>query len=182
MTNYPFESIETFNDVAEKNEYHIVKEQGGDINQLLNKYNMENRDNSRTPMQWNDTKNAGFTNGRPWFPVNPNYKVINVERQRHDNHSILQFYKKLIQLKKSDDVYTYGTFNMMDNHNSKLFAYTRKLNDKTALIVGNLTDQMASLELPFELNDTAQVKLHNYQHNKIDIKHVKPYEDFVLEL
>ncbi|MEJ7257849.1 glucohydrolase, partial [Staphylococcus epidermidis] len=77
-TNYPFDSIETFNDVAVKNEYNIVKAQGGDVNALLNKYKMENRDNSRTPMQWDQSTNGGFTNGTPWFPVNPNYKTINV--------------------------------------------------------------------------------------------------------
>lgn len=71
---------------------------------------------------------------------------------------------------------------IIQSFNSIKSRYNYKLNDKTALIVGNLTDQMASLELPFELNDTAKVKLHNYQHHKKGIKHVKPYEAFVLEL
>ena len=93
MTNYPFESIETFNDVAVRNEYQIVKEQGGDVDQLLDKYRMENRDNSRTPMQWNNSTNGGFTEGKPWFPVNPNYKDINVAHQLEDEHSVLNFYK-----------------------------------------------------------------------------------------
>ncbi|TBW74366.1 alpha-amylase family glycosyl hydrolase, partial [Staphylococcus epidermidis] len=107
MTNYPFESIETFNDVAVKTEYQIVKSQGGDVNQLLDKYKMENRDNSRTPMQWTNEVNGGFTEGTPWFPVNPNYKTINVKEQLSNEHSVLNFYKKLIKLKKSDDIYTY---------------------------------------------------------------------------
>ena len=93
MTNYPFESIETFNDVAVRNEYQIVKEQGGDVDQLLDKYRMENRDNSRTPMQWNNSTNGGFTEGKPWFPVNPNYKDINVAHQLEDEHSVLNFTK-----------------------------------------------------------------------------------------
>ena len=93
MTNYPFESIETFNDVAVRNEYQIVKEQGGDVDQLLDKYRMENRDNSRTPMQWNDSTNGGFTEGKPWFPVNPNYRDINVAHQLEDEHSVLNFTK-----------------------------------------------------------------------------------------
>ena len=92
MTNYPFESIETFNDVAVRNEYQIVKEQGGDVDQLLDKYRMENRDNSRTPMQWNDSTNGGFTEGKPWFPVNPNYRDINVAHQLEE-HSVLNFTK-----------------------------------------------------------------------------------------
>ena len=88
-----FESIETFNDVAVRNEYQIVKEQGGDVDQLLDKYRMENRDNSRTPMQWNDSTNGGFTEGKPWFPVNPNYRDINVAHQLEDEHSVLNFTK-----------------------------------------------------------------------------------------
>lgn len=180
MTNYPFESIETFNDVAVKTEYQIVKSQGGDVNQLLDKYKMENRDNSRTPMQWTNEVNGGFTEGTPWFPVNPNYKTINVAQQSEDSDSVLNFYKRLIKLKKSDDIYTYGEFNLIDDENENIFAYTRKLNNKTVLVAGNLTDHVASLNLPFEV-EPSQIKLHNYK-NDLDITNMKPFEAFVAEL
>lgn len=180
MTNYPFESIETFNDVAVKTEYQIVKSQGGDVNQLLDKYKMENRDNSRTPMQWTNEVNGGFTEGTPWFPVNPNYKTINVAQQSEDSDSVLNFYKHLIKLKKSDDIYTYGEFNLIDDANENIFAYTRKLNNKTVLVAGNLTDHVASLNLPFEV-EASQIKLHNYK-NDLDITNMKPFEAFVAEL
>ena len=180
MTNYPFESIETFNDVAVKTEYQIVKSQGGDVNQLLDKYKMENRDNSRTPMQWTNEVNGGFTEGTPWFPVNPNYKTINVAQQSEDSDSVLNFYKRLIKLKKSDDIYTYGEFNLIDDENENIFAYTRKLNNKTVLVAGNLTDHVASLNLPFEV-EASQIKLHNYK-NDLDINNMKPFEAFVAEL
>ena len=180
MTNYPFESIETFNDVAVKTEYQIVKSQGGDVNQLLDKYKMENRDNSRTPMQWTNEVNGGFTEGTPWFPVNPNYKTINVAQQSEDSDSVLNFYKRLIKLKKSDDIYTYGEFNLIDDANENIFAYTRKLNNKTVLVAGNLTDHIASLNLPFEV-EPYQIKLHNYK-NDLDITNMKPFEAFVAEL
>ena len=180
MTNYPFESIETFNDVAVKTEYQIVKSQGGDVNQLLDKYKMENRDNSRTPMQWTNEVNGGFTEGTPWFPVNPNYKTINVAQQSEDSDSVLNFYKRLIKLKKSDDIYTYGEFNLIDDANENIFAYTRKLNNKTVLVAGNLTDNVASLNLPFEV-EASQIKLHNYK-NDLDITNMKPFEAFVAEL
>lgn len=180
MTNYPFESIETFNDVAVKTEYQIVKSQGGDVNQLLDKYKMENRDNSRTPMQWTNEVNGGFTEGTPWFPVNPNYKTINVAQQSEDSDSVLNFYKRLIKLKKSDDIYTYGEFNLIDDANENIFAYTRKLNNKTVLVAGNLTDHVASLNLPFEV-EASQIKLHNYK-NDLDITNMKPFEAFVAEL
>lgn len=182
MTNYPFDSIETFNDVAVKNEYNIVKAQGGDVNALLNKYKMENRDNSRTPMQWDQSTNGGFTNGTPWFPVNPNYKTINVEQQIHDPQSILQFYKDLIQLKKSDEIYTYGQFNLVDEDNPNLFAYTRTLNNKKILVVGNLTDQVSKLNVPYLIENEQQVMLHNYSSHVIDFDKIQPYEAFVIKV
>lgn len=180
MTNYPFESIETFNDVAVRNEYQIVKEQGGDVDQLLDKYRMENRDNSRTPMQWSDSTNGGFTEGKPWFPVNPNYKDINVAHQLEDEHSVLNFYKKLIQLKKSHEIYTYGQFDLIDAENENVFAYTRQLEGKTVVVAGNLTDKQSSLTLPFDIDEDA-IKLHNYN-SQLDATSLKPFEAFVAEI
>lgn len=180
MTNYPFESIETFNDVAVRNEYQIVKEQGGDVDQLLDKYRMENRDNSRTPMQWNNSTNGGSTEGKPWFPVNPNYKDINVAHQLEDEHSVLNFYKKLIQLKKSHDIYMYGQFDLIDAENENVFAYTRQLEGKTVVVAGNLTDKQSSLTLPFDIEEDA-IKLHNYN-SQLDATSLKPFEAFVAEI
>ncbi|PTE66007.1 glucohydrolase [Staphylococcus epidermidis] len=183
MTNYPFESIESFNDVAVKTEYQIVKKEGGDINQLLDKYKMENRDNARTPMQWNNSINAGFTTGKPWFHVNPNYTEINVKQQLNDKFSILSYYKALIQLKKSDLIYTYGKFNMVDAENKQVFAYTRTFKNNTVLIVANLTNEVSELNLPFELDiSSVDIKLHNYHLNDINLDHIKPYESFVVEI
>ncbi|MCR9004128.1 glycoside hydrolase family 13 protein [Staphylococcus epidermidis] len=183
MTNYPFESIESFNDVAVKTEYQIVKKEGGDVNQLLDKYKMENRDNSRTPMQWNNSINAGFTTGKPWFHVNPNYTEINVKQQLNDKFSILSYYKALIQLKKSDLIYTYGKFNMVDAENKQVFAYTRTFKNNTVLIVANLTNEVSELNLSFELDiSSVDIKLHNYHLNDINLDHIKPYESFVVEI
>ncbi len=183
MTNYPFESIESFNDVAVKTEYQIVKKEGGDVNQLLDKYKMENRDNARTPMQWNNSINAGFTTGKPWFHVNPNYTEINVKQQLNDKFSILSYYKALIQLKKSDLIYNYGKFNMVDAENEQVFAYTRTFKNNTVLIVANLTNEVSELNLPFELDiSSVDIKLHNYHLNDINLDHIKPYESFVVKI
>ena len=183
MTNYPFECIESFNDVAVKTEYQIVKKEGGDVNQLLDKYKMENRDNARTPMQWNNSINAGFTTGKPWFHVNPNYTEINVKQQLNDKFSILSYYKALIQLKKSDLIYIYGKFNMVDAENKQVFAYTRTFKNNTVLIVANLTNEVSELNLPFELDiSSVDIKLHNYHLNDINLDHIKPYESFVVEI
>ncbi|OEK92386.1 glucohydrolase [Staphylococcus saprophyticus] len=183
MTNYPFESIETFNDVAVVNEYNIVKAQNGDTSALLEKHKMENRDNSRTPMQWNQNKNAGFSDHQPWFPVNPNYQQINVAEQQDNPNSILNFYKAMIQLKKSDDVYTYGKFDLVDTTNEQVFAYTRTLDDKQILIVGNLTDQITSLNMPdYMSNHSNHILLHNYKDRAINMNALRPFEAFVLDL
>ncbi|PTI74199.1 glycoside hydrolase family 13 protein, partial [Staphylococcus xylosus] len=168
MTNYPFESVETFNDVAVVNEYNIVKSQNGDVSALLEKHKMENRDNSRTPMQWNNQTNSGFSEHSPWFPVNPNYKTINVADQQQDPNSILNFYKSLITLKKSDDIYTYGTFDLVDKNNEQVFAYTRTLNNKKVLIVANLTNQTATFKYDNSINQD-NILLHNYKNEAIDI-------------
>ncbi|MBI5974850.1 glycoside hydrolase family 13 protein [Staphylococcus canis] len=179
MTNYPFTDISQFNDVSIKTEAKLIKAQGGDTNAILEKHRLGSRDNARTPMQWDRSPNAGFTTGTPWFPVNPNYKEINVEQQEKDPDSILNFYKDLIRLKKSDDVYTYGSFELVDADNEKVFAYMRQLEDKKALIVGNLTDSPAQLDTEIDISK-GKVQLHN--HNEaIDFNHIKPYEAFVIE-
>ncbi|WP_202808836.1 glycoside hydrolase family 13 protein [Staphylococcus equorum] len=181
MTNYPFESVETFNDVAVVNEYNIVKAQGGDLTELLNKHKMENRDNSRTPMQWTNGINGGFSEHEPWFPVNPNYTEINVSSQQQDSNSILNFYKSLIQLKKSHDIFTYGTFNLIDAENEYVFAYIRELDGKRVLVVGNLTDKSATLKFNETINEN-NIELHNYKDNKLNLNELRPFEAFVIAL
>lgn len=181
MTNYPFESVETFNDVAVVNEYNIVKAQGGDLTELLNKHKMENRDNSRTPMQWSNGINGGFSEHEPWFSVNPNYTEINVSSQQQDSNSILNFYKSLIQLKKSHDIFTYGTFNLIDAENEHVFAYIRELDGKRVLVVGNLTDKSATLEFNETINEN-NIELHNYKDNKLNLNALRPFEAFVIAL
>ncbi|PTI39407.1 glucohydrolase [Staphylococcus succinus] len=183
MTNYPFKNIETFNDVAVVNEYNIVKNQHGDVNALLEKHKMENRDNSRTPMQWDDSLFAGFSKHEPWFPVNPNYRKINVAAQQQNPNSILNFYKSMIQVKKTHDTLTYGSFTLVDEENECVFAYLREFNGERMLIVGNLTDQTATLNLPETFIFSSNcVLLHNYNDSIIHVNELRPYEAFIVTL
>ncbi|MDH9160012.1 glycoside hydrolase family 13 protein [Staphylococcus succinus] len=183
MTNYPFKNIETFNDVAVVNEYNIVKDQHGDVNALLEKHKMENRDNSRTPMQWDDSSFAGFSKHEPWFPVNPNYRKINVAAQQQNPNSILNFYKSMIQVKKTHDILTYGSFTLVDEENERVFAYLREFNDERMLIVGNLTDQTATLNLPETFIFSSNcVLLHNYNDRIIHVNELRPFEAFIVTL
>lgn len=113
-------------------------------------------------------------------PSESNYKTINVAQQLEDEHSVLQFYKDLIQLRKSNDVYVYGQFDLVDAENSQVFAYTRTLNEKQVLIVGNLTNHEVELTVPFDLSH-GEVKLFNYD-AKVNLKQLRPYEACVIEL
>ncbi|RIP34270.1 alpha-glucosidase [Staphylococcus gallinarum] len=181
MTNYPFDSIETFNDIAVVNEYNIVKSKGGDVEELLYKHKMENRDNSRTPMQWDDSIHGGFSKHTPWFPVNPNYTKINVAQQQHDNDSILNFYKRLIQLKKSDDLFTYGQFRLVDVDNPNVFAYSRTYSNKKVIVIANLTEQQSSVTLTSDVAEWS-VLLHNYKDQNLNFNQLRPYEACVIEV
>src|SRR5699024_10494225 len=124
---------------------------------------------------------AGFSDVAPWFPVNPNYKTINVAQQQQDPNSILRFYRALIKLKKSQDIITYETFNLVDSENSQVFAYTRELDCQSVLIIGNITNQEAKLY--FDMNVIEEnILLHNYKNNTIDFENIQPYEAFVIKL
>ncbi|MGG2134513.1 alpha-glucosidase, partial [Bacillus sp. S2(2024)] len=109
MTNVQFPRIEDYDDVAIKNLYRQKIEEGTPHQEIMEIIWASCRDNSRTPMQWSSMENAGFTTGTPWFGMNPNYKEINVDVQQTDSNSILNFYKKMIALKKEHEVFTYGT-------------------------------------------------------------------------
>ncbi|XNQ63288.1 alpha-glucosidase [Alkalihalobacillus sp. 1P02AB] len=172
MTNVQFPSIEDYNDVADRNMYRIKRSEGQTHEDIMKVIWSSSRDNSRTPMQWNDDPNAGFTSGMPWLKVNPNYKKINVQAQQEDEHSILHFYKKLIQLKKGNELFTYGKYELLLEEDEQVFAYTRTLDGKQALILANLTVDEVMVGLNLE---ESSVVLRNYNDNN-DGQTLRPYE------
>lgn len=139
MTNVQFDSIDDYNDVSAKNMYRLKKAEGVSHEEIMEVIWASGRDNSRTPMQWSDEVNAGFSTGSPWIKVNPNYKSINVESQKKDETSILNFYKKMIQLKKDNEVFTYGTYDLLLAEDPQVYAYTRTLNQDKVLVIANLS-------------------------------------------
>lgn len=180
MTNVKFDSIEDYNDVADKNMYRIKREEGVPHEEIMKGIWLSSRDNSRTPMQWSDEPQAGFTTGTPWLGVNPNYKTINVEKQLHDQHSILHFYKKMIKLKKEHEIFTYGTYELLLPDHPQIYAYTRTTGEEKVVILVNLTDQTANMneDLPFEVT-SSQLLLANLEVNDHDaVKNIslKPFE------
>ncbi len=161
MTNYPFESLEDFNDVSVKNEIKLKEQNGEDTSSLLNNLSKVNRDNSRTMMQWDNRAYAGFSTTEPWFHVNPNYKTINVADQLEDEHSVLNYYKRLIQLKKDYDVFNYGKYELVDKDHKQIYSYKRILDNEEVIIMSNLTGEKASITYPVNL-EKSKLLLHNY--------------------
>lgn len=180
MTNVKFNHIEDYNDVATKNLYRFKREEGMSHKEVMEIIWASSRDNSRTPMQWSSEANAGFTTGTPWIGINENYKEINVAAQQENNRSVLQFYKNMIRLKKANEVFTYGTYNLILDDHPQIYAYTRTTEDDQVVVFANLSETMATWEeqLAFHVQSN-DLLLANYEvedHDSVNIFTLKPYE------
>ncbi|PFA64455.1 glucohydrolase [Bacillus sp. AFS015802] len=185
MTNVQFPSIEDYDDVAVKNLYRLKREEGVPHQDIMEIIWASSRDNSRTPMQWTNGKNSGFTSGTPWMKVNPNYKTINVEEQEKDEDSILNFYKKMIQLKKKENVFTYGNYDLLLEKDKQIYAYTRTGEDKSMIVITNLSTKEAVCDLGELKVSSSNLLLNNYEaenHEELSKLTLKPYEARVYRL
>ncbi|RTX72991.1 alpha-glucosidase [Mammaliicoccus sciuri] len=180
MTNYPFESLEDFNDVSVKNEIKLKEQNGEDTSSLLTNLSKVNRDNSRTMMQWDNRAYAGFSKTEPWFHVNPNYKTINVADQLEDEHSVLNYYKRLIQLKKDYDVFNYGKYELVDKDHKQIYSYKRILDNEEVIIMSNLTGEQATITYPLNI-EKSKLLLHNYTTIE-DTNILEPFETRVYRI
>ena len=177
MTNVQFASIDDYDDVSAKNMYRLKRAKGIPHEEIMEVIWASGRDNSRTPMQWTEEKNGGFSTGTPWLKVNPNYKHINVERQQHDANSILNFYKELIRLKKANEVFTYGTYELLFINDAQIYAYTRTLDKEKMMVIANLSAKTA--EFQGVSLDGQNLLLNNYpvsKHQPLEKIALKPYE------
>jgi len=143
MTNGYYDSIQEYDDVAAINFYNEKKAEGMSNEEILFILGKTSRDNSRTPMQWSNEKNAGFSTSKPWIKINKNYVDINVENQLNDENSILNYYKKLIQIKKKHQIFLDGSYDLLLENDKQIFAYKRSLDGQTALIITNLSNENA---------------------------------------
>ncbi|MEN8702097.1 glycoside hydrolase family 13 protein [Bacillus infantis] len=177
MTNVQFPSIDDYDDVAVKNLYKLKTEEGKSHQEIMEIIWASSRDNSRTPMQWNSTANAGFSSGSPWMKVNSNYTDINVEKQEKDEKSILSFYKKMITLKKANEVFTYGQYDLLLEDDKQIYAYTRTSEDDQVIVITNLSAKEAIFTSDFALKPE-NLLLNNYPAAEAEGKSVtlKPYE------
>jgi alpha-glucosidase len=179
MTNVQFSSIDDYDDVAVKNLYRLKTEEGIPHQEIMEIIWASSRDNSRTPMQWSSEENAGFTTGSPWMKVNENYKKINVETQEKDPDSILSFYKKMIKLKKDQDVFTYGIYDLLLEKDPQIYAYTRTDDKIKMLVITNLSSTEAECSFEGIALNSEQLVLNNYEvesHKDKDLILLKPYE------
>lgn len=149
MTNYPFSDIRDFRDVESINAYHEYTEiLHVDNDKMISYLRNKSRDNARTPMQWDETDEAGFTTGVPWMPVNPNYKRINAAAQIGDEDSVYNYYRKLISLRKEYPIIVNGDFELVGENNADVFAYLRHWKDQILWVACNFTDRMQKIVSP----------------------------------
>ena len=148
MTNMQFDSIDDFHDIASVNHARAALADGADPDAVLDALRHFSRDNARTPVQWNDTEQAGFTTGEPWLPVNPNYTDINAEAAQRDPESVFHYYRRLIDLRHQEHVIALGDFTMLLPEDRSIYAFTRSLDDVTLLVLGNFSNEEVDVDLP----------------------------------
>ena len=155
MTNFPFRHISQVDDIECKNAYQTLVIDNKEYSEetMFEIISKKSRDNARTPMQWDDSENGGFTTGTPWLAVNPNYTFINAASQVNDPDSVFSYYKKLIELRKNNKIIVYGSYDLLCPDDEKIYAFTRTLGDEKLLVICNFTDE--TLEIP---EDAAALK------------------------
>lgn len=179
MTNLLVDSLSDYKDVMTFNNYKIFKKLGFGEKRFLKLAHKVSRENARTPIQWTDGENAGFTTGEPWFKINPNHKEINVKQCLADSDSIFNFYRSLIKLRKENEVLIYGKYNEINHLNPFLFTYERVLDNEKALVVCSFREGSVKFKAPkgYEL-EKGELVLSNYKDNRIVNNGfvTKPYE------
>jgi oligo-1,6-glucosidase len=187
MTNAGFEKIEDYRDMPTLNEYRRLKGSGGDLKQFMKRIKFECRDNGRAPFQWDNSVNAGFTTGRPWIQVNPNFKSINSAAQDKDPNSCLNYFRNLVRLRNDHiPVLVYGKYTLLDKDNPSVYAYTRESDGCKLLVVLNFTASDAEADTRMDVRK-GKILLSNYQEapvinpNNSKIR-LKPYQAVIYSL
>ncbi|WHY01518.1 alpha-glucosidase [Neobacillus sp. DY30] len=180
MTNVKFDCLEDYRDIETINMYHERKSLGNSHEDIMNSIYTKGRDNARTPIQWDDSENGGFTSGKPWIQVNPRYKEINVKAALEDPNSIFYFYQKLIALRRELDIIVEGSFQLLLKDHPEIFAYERKWQDDHLIVLCNFSSSEIVIDEEDLLSKMQeyQVVISNYeQGNKGTLR---PYEAIVL--
>ncbi|MGL5313300.1 MAG: glycoside hydrolase family 13 protein [Peptostreptococcaceae bacterium] len=179
MTDVEYTEISDYDDVRTKNEYNELIEQGMCKDKALKIVSLSSRDNTRTPMQWNNSLNGGFTKGTPWIKINQNYTNINVEKQLKDENSILNFYKNMIKIRKENQSLIYGEYKLILEEDEQIFAYERILEDDKILVICNLSNNNAIYEYEENKLNSVNLLLSNYkvnEHSNVTKFDLNPWE------
>jgi oligo-1,6-glucosidase len=187
MTNVAFPSIADYRDVATHNMYReLVEGQGMSPAAVMAMIHATSRDNARTPMQWDDSPQAGFSTSEPWIKVNPNYTAINVEQALADPNSIFYYYQKLIRLRKEHPIIVYGTYDLILEDDEQIYAFTRTVADEQLLVMLNFKGETAVFSLPGHLHTSQpELLISNYDvdpDEDIGQLTLQPYEARVYRL
>ncbi|MBP3475108.1 MAG: alpha-glucosidase [Lachnospiraceae bacterium] len=183
MTNYPFTSLEEFRDIESINAYHELTEKGIlSPEEMFDYISYKGRDNARTPMQWDDSEQAGFTTGTPWIAVNPNYKEINAKEQVERADSVFHYYQKLIALRKQYDIIVYGDYELLLPDSEEIYSYIRTYGEQKLLVICNFTEKEISYEMPEALKGrNGEILISNYRRDAIqDSMVLAPYESMAV--
>ena len=182
MTNIGFTKIEQYKDIAAINGYKKAATDGEDLDLYLQKLNLLSRDNGRTPMQWDATKNAGFSNETPWLPVHENHSTVNVLHQENDQNSVLNHFRKMVALRKDNLLLVYGNYEIIQDDHPTIYAYSRTLEDQQMIILLNFSELESSISLP-NFDHNKEVLINNYNEFSIDENTItlKPYQAVVLK-
>lgn len=178
MTNVHFDDISQYKDIETLHMYEERMEEGYSEEEVMASIYAKGRDNARTPMQWDESRHAGFTKGTPWIAVNPNYREINVAREMADPDSVFRYYQKLIRLRKEYPVFADGVFSLLLEEDEQIFAYTRTDEESELLVWANFTDRPAQCTWPEEWKE-AEVLLSNYD-SSMKANELRPYETVMM--
>lgn len=162
MTNIKFDSIGQYKDIETLAMYQMTKNKGGDLQDFLNGQKMGARDNGRTPFQWDATENAGFTTGTPWIKINDNHNIVNESTEEKNSNSCLNYFRKMVQLRKNNKTLVYGKYTLLDKNNPHIYAYTRGTGSDKILVLLNFSGNVVDWKITDQLRLSNQILINNY--------------------
>jgi oligo-1,6-glucosidase len=187
MTNIRFDNIEDYQDLMTINWYNLTKQEGGDLDEFMASHKLCARDNARTPIQWDNTANAGFTSGQPWLKVNSNYPDINVAAQQNELDSELNYFRSMVNLRNHNLTLIYGEYTLLLASDPDIYAYTRRLDDDVILVLLNFSANKRTVDIAELLGQQefeARVLIDNYANHTVSEKlgSLRPYQAQVIQL
>lgn len=183
MTNIDMPTIEEYVDISAIGDYKMALAKGKDMDEFMNQLNYASRENARTPMQWDDSENAGFTKGTPWKRVNPNYNEINVDKQNSNPNSALNHFRRMTQVRKENEVLVYGDYEIIQKEHPTVYAFIRTLGTDKMLVLLNFSDESSTISLT-EFDNTNKTIINNYEKLIIEENKAKllPYQAVILKI